>query len=159
MIVCMYIACGRSRKHPGDKTLIVKESFWHLNQWAKLAAFCFDLFSWASAWQNLQNGMCAQRRSAWASAQSDQSLLCAQRVAKDPSFLHADSEDWSVWADAQDDLGLRLGYMPFCRFGHLLAHLTVQRVTANRFSPWLFNCKIFVPSLFTRQQMTDFPRK
>ena len=40
-------------------------------------------------------GVCAQRRlrSAWASAQSDQSSLCAQWVAKDPSFLHADSED------------------------------------------------------------------
>ena len=39
--------------------------------------------------------MCAQRRlrSAWASAQSDQSSLCAQWVAKDPMFLHADSED------------------------------------------------------------------
>ena len=39
--------------------------------------------------------MCAQRRlvSAWTSAQSDQSSLCAQWVAKDPSFLHADSED------------------------------------------------------------------
>ena len=31
-------------------------------------------------------------RPAWASAQSDQSLLCAQWVAKDPRFLHADSE-------------------------------------------------------------------
>ena len=39
--------------------------------------------------------VCAQRRfrSAWASTQYDQSLLCAQRVAKDPSHLHADSED------------------------------------------------------------------
>ena len=51
--------------------------------------------------------LCAQRRlrSVWASDQSDQSLrcvgcpdwsessLCAQWVAKDPSFLHADSED------------------------------------------------------------------
>ena len=39
---------------------------------------------------------CVQRRlrSAWASVQSDQSLLlCAQWVANDPSFLHADSED------------------------------------------------------------------
>ena len=36
--------------------------------------------------------VCAQRRlrSAWASTQSDQ---CAQWVAKDPRFLHADSED------------------------------------------------------------------
>ena len=33
---------------------------------------------WAASWQNQQNGMCAQRRlrSAWASAQSDQSLRC-----------------------------------------------------------------------------------
>ena len=39
--------------------------------------------------------VCAQRRlrSAWASFQSDQSSLCAQWVAKDPSFLHADNED------------------------------------------------------------------
>ena len=32
-------------------------------------------------------------RSAWASARSDQSSLCAQWVAKDQRFLHADSED------------------------------------------------------------------
>ena len=34
---------------------------------------------WAASWQNQQNGMCVQRRlrSAWASAQSDQSLCCA----------------------------------------------------------------------------------
>ena len=31
--------------------------------------------------------------SAWASVQSDQSSLCTQWVAKDPRFLHADSED------------------------------------------------------------------
>ena len=39
--------------------------------------------------------VCVQRRlrSAWATAQTDQSSLCTQWVAKDPSFLHADSED------------------------------------------------------------------
>ena len=33
---------------------------------------------WTASWQNQQNGNCAQRRlrSAWASAQSDQSLRC-----------------------------------------------------------------------------------
>ena len=38
---------------------------------------------WATSWQNQQNDFCAQRtlRSAWASAQSDQSSLCAQWVA------------------------------------------------------------------------------
>ena len=34
-------------------------------------------------------------------------LLWAQWVAKDPSFLHADSDDWSDWVDAQADLSLR----------------------------------------------------
>ena len=40
-------------------------------------------------------GVCTQRRlrSAWAFTQSGQSSLCAHWVAKDPSFLHADSED------------------------------------------------------------------
>ena len=58
--------------------------------------FLFFIFvKWAASWQNQQNDMCAQRRlrSAWASTQSDQSSLCAQWVAKDLSFLHADSED------------------------------------------------------------------
>ena len=42
-----------------------------------------------------KNGMCAQPRlrSAWASTQSDQSLLCTQWVAKSPSFLYANSKD------------------------------------------------------------------
>ena len=64
--------------------------------------------------------MCVKRRlrSAWASAQSDQSSLSAQWVAKDPSFLHADSEDWSNLAYAQADLNLRWALMPFCWFCH-----------------------------------------
>ena len=36
-----------------------------------------------------------------------ESSLCAQWVAKDPSFLHADSEDWSDWAYAPADLSFR----------------------------------------------------
>ena len=53
------------------------------------------IYKWAAAWQNQQNDLCAQQklRSAWPSAQSDQSLLCAQWVAKDQSFLQADSKD------------------------------------------------------------------
>ena len=41
---------------------------------------------WATSWQNQQNDMCAQwrLRSAWASAQFDQSSLCAHWVAKTP---------------------------------------------------------------------------
>ena len=39
--------------------------------------------------------VCAQRRlrSAWASTQSDQYSLCIQWTAKDPRFLHGDSDD------------------------------------------------------------------
>ena len=42
-----------------------------------------------------------------------ESLLCAQWVAKNPSFLHADSEDWSDWANAQANLSLHWAHMPF----------------------------------------------
>ena len=49
------------------------------------------------------------------------------RVAKDPGFLHADSEEWSDWADAQADLSLRWAHMLFCWFCHEMA----QIVTCN----------------------------
>ena len=46
-----------------------------------------------------------------------ESSLCAQWVAKDPSFLHADSENsWSDWADAHADLSLRLAHSHFAGF-------------------------------------------
>ena len=52
------------------------------------------LTKWAASWQNQQNDCAQQRlRSAWASTQTDRSSLCAQWVAKDSSFLHADSGD------------------------------------------------------------------
>ena len=62
--------------------------------------------------------VCAQWRlgSALASTQSDQSSLCIQWVAKDASFLHVDSEDWSDWVDAQADLSLRCVHTSFVGF-------------------------------------------
>ena len=41
---------------------------------------------WAAAWQNQQNDLCDQQRlrSAWASAQSDQSLRCPHEETLDP---------------------------------------------------------------------------
>ena len=45
-----------------------------------------------------------------------ESSLCAQWVAKNPRFLHADSEDWSDWADAQADLSLRWAHTHFVGF-------------------------------------------
>ena len=60
--------------------------------------------------------LCTQLRlrSAWASAQSDQSSLCAQWIAKDSGFLNADSEnsDQTGWMDAQS----------LCWFCHEVAH-------------------------------------
>ena len=43
---------------------------------------------WATAWQNQQNELCAQRRltSAWASAQSDQSLRCPHEETLGPEL-------------------------------------------------------------------------
>ena len=78
----------------------------------------FATINWAEARQNQQNDLRAQwrLRSVWASAQSDQSSLGAQLVAKDPSFLHADSEDWSDWADDQADLSFRWVHRSFCWF-------------------------------------------
>ena len=63
--------------------------------------------------------VCAQRRlrSAWASAQSDQSSLCAQWVAKDPSFLYADSEDSDQTGRTGHFVGFvmsQLIYVSFC---------------------------------------------
>ena len=63
-------------------------------------------------------------RSGWS-----ESSLCAQWVTKDPSFLHADSEDWSDWADAQADLSLHWAHMPFCWIFHEAAHLGVNCIT------------------------------
>ena len=42
--------------------------------------------------------------------------LGAQWVAKDPSVFHADSEDYSDWADAQADLSLRWAHTHFVCF-------------------------------------------
>ena len=44
------------------------------------------------------------------------SSRCAQWVAEDPMFLHADSEVWSDWADAKADLSLRWAHSHFVGF-------------------------------------------
>ena len=53
------------------------------------------------------------------------SSLCTRWVVKDPRFLHAASEDWSDWADAQADLSLRWAHMSFCWFCHEAAQLCI----------------------------------
>ena len=69
---------------------------------------------WAASWQNQQCGMRAQQRlrSAWASAQSDQSSLSAWRELGS----WAQRRLWSDWADAQADLSLRWAHNHFVGF-------------------------------------------
>ena len=58
------------------------------------------MYTWAAAWQNQQNGHCAQRRhrSAWASVQSDQSSLSTWRnIASSPTnWAHCEDSDQTV---------------------------------------------------------------
>ena len=53
--------------------------------------------------------------------------MCAQWVAKDPSFLHADSELRSDWVDAQADLSLCWAHISFCWFCHEAAQMATTR--------------------------------
>ena len=52
-----------------------------------------------------------------------ESSLCTFWVAKDPSFLHVDSEDWSDWVDAQANLSLRWMHWSFCWFCHAVPQI------------------------------------
>ena len=71
-----------------------------------------------------------------------ESSLCAQWVAKDPGFLHADSEDtdqtglWSDWVDAQADLSLRWMHSHFV--GFVLSWLTCCFISYICRTPWTF---------------------
>ena len=100
--------------------------------------------------------MCAQRRlrSAWASTQSDQSSLCAQWVAKDPRFLHADSglirlggcPCWSASSlDAQS----------FCWFCHEAAQLEEYLCGEYGFDWQLHWPCMFFKSTFTHICLVD----
>ena len=85
---------------------------------------------WAASWQNQQNGMCAQRRlrSAWASAQSDQSFAVRMKKAWVLSYpLSAKRKVLSDWADAQADLSLRWAHRQLCWFCHEAAQTALSR--------------------------------
>ena len=69
----------------------------------------------------------AQRRlkSAWASAQSDQSLRCALNGQLRTQAVFADSEDCSDWANAQADLSLHWAHCLFV--GFVMRRLNTKR--------------------------------
>ena len=88
----------------------------HCRPWSDCIWAC-SLPVWATSWQNKQYD--------WAPAKTQISLgirpvwsessLCTQWVAKDPSFLHLDSEDWSNRAH-------------FCWFCHEAVHICVSEL-------------------------------
>ena len=88
--------------------------------------FCVKI--WATAWQ-INEMTCApsELRSAWASTLSDQSSLCAQWVAKDPSFLQVDSEDGCPgWSESSLDAQVILLVLSCCssyRVFYISAHV------------------------------------
>ena len=51
-------------------------------------------------------------------------------IAMDPMFLHADSKDWSDWADVQADLSLHCAHRSFCWFCRAVAHKWAANVQA-----------------------------
>ena len=104
------------------------------------------LLIWATAWQNQRNDLCTQQRlrSACTSAQSDQSLLCAQWVAKDPRFLHADSEDSD-----------QTGQMPrlIRVFAGHIGHLLVLSCCSSFIVSVIFHTN--TPSVYSQDIITD----
>ena len=95
--------------------------------------------------------MCAKRRlrSAWASAQSDQSLRCASdqpghlpsliRIfavhSRTQGFFMRIAKTLSDWADARADQSLRWAHMPFCWFCHEAAHFSCDGIFHSHLSP------------------------
>ena len=96
------------------------------------------------------NWVCTQRRirSVWASAQSDQSSLCAQWIAKDPRFLHVDSKDseqtWRmprlIWVFAGSTLTLLV--LSCCGSFY-------PQLSCSLYIIYTWYCGIFKPTLLT----------
>ena len=79
-----------------------------------------------------------------------ESLLCAQLVAKDTSFVHADREDWSDWADAKSDLSIGWAHRSFCWFCHVVADMCIHVCM------FLWTCKRFLSGFQEfRKQVTQ----
>ena len=100
---------------------LTSRNFLSLNHWTcfqwNYTAYKIDesnihVTKWATAWQNQQYNLCTQRRLRSACA------LAVHSMGKDPSFFHADAEDWSDWADAHADLSLHWVHRSFCWLCH-----------------------------------------
>ena len=88
----------------------------------------------------LTKWVCAQRRQISLGIRPvwSESSLCAQWVAKDPRFLHADSEDWSDWADVHAGLRLRWAHIHFVGFvmSRLIFYFSSCNLQKKQHSRW-----------------------
>ena len=84
-------------------------------------------YIWAASRPNQQNGMCAhwRLRSTWASAQSDQSLLCPHEEGWSPSLS---LERTAKPLIRLGDLSLRWTQRSFCWLCHEAAHFTLSHL-------------------------------
>ena len=100
---------------------------WH---WQRPVKTFTKSYIWAVLWQNQQSGTCAQGRlrSAWASAQSDQSLRCPHEESLGP-YLPTERTAKTLirlggcpgWSEPS------LGAQSFCWFCHEAAHIGTDR--------------------------------
>ena len=86
---------GNILSHYSEKLFVLGSCIW-------VAYEMVTNVKWAASWHNQQNCMCAQQRlrSAWASAQPDQSLRCPQRMLGSLATHWVDSKLWSDRAHA-----------------------------------------------------------
>ena len=129
------------------KLRVITMQHYKVDSWSDQENWFFHM-KWAASWQNQQKRLCAQRRlrSAWASAQSDQSSLCSQCVAKDPSFLQADSEDSD-----------QTGWMP--RLIWVFAGRTAILLVSSRCgSNVLFRNTVKILKIWTPESCCNYPK-
>ena len=111
-----------------------------------------------------QNHPCAHLRirSHWASAQSDQSSLSPQWIAKDPRFLHADSKvsnqtEWMlIWVFAGRICDLFGFVMLWLIFQRMKWKICISDKIYNFFTTWdeiqaIFTSNIFILFLYTNK--------
>ena len=87
-----------------------------------------------------------------------ESSLCAQWIAKDPSFHHADSEEtlirlggWPGWFESS------LGAQPFCWFCHVAGHMEMTCKCYNQRLPDIHDAKNKTGNLVTQLQYIWIP--
>ena len=87
----------------------------------------YSLLIWAASWQNQHTDICTQwsLRSAWASAQSDQSLHCAlSGYLRTQAFFMRTVKTLIRLGWCQADLSLHWAHMPLCWFCHKAGHIS-----------------------------------